>query len=840
MKNIKTTLLSFCLFINSGVFAADGLQTFNTEGGNIVTRSLTSEQQASIDKVTEILVDKQLAGDPPADTEVKKWMDSMESDGRWSDGKYGQMNAAGNTAPNRLVVMAKAYRHPKSGYYMNEHLLERIVAGCTYFADHHPQETGKRDDPNYPGYNWWYDEIGVPQKYMIPLILVKNYADQVQIEYCSKKYLRNMVQRFLGEAKNLTWICEIAIHKGCIENDFAGVKEAFDGIASTLTIVSKQGDEGIKIDGSFHQHHEQIYSGGYGMSITNDISGYMEIAAGTLFDEAYTGERIELFRNMLLQGHRLFGYRNAFDFGTMGRNISRDSKGNRTNIDPLVLRRMIKADPEYAADYEAWIDHIENNAPFPLNINKHFWKSDMMTQHGANYYMSAKIISKRTLGTEMINSENKLGYNLPLGATNILTSGNEYNGGDYGHTGAIYGIWDWTRIPGTTAAQSVDSARLGGYLYGTNSFGGGVSNGVDGVLAYKHDYRGLKAQKAYFFMDDCMVCLGAGITTGGKSPINTSVNQAFFATPTVFGLTDGTIDEQTAVTPLSRLTSFDNTLSWIHHDNVGYIFPEQGKITAGALLQKGNWTNIGTDTSTGSDQGRVFSAYFEHGIAPQDATYQYIIVPDMSLDRFEAFTKDHGFEVAANTKSVQAVKHGNKYAAVFYEGAEVTMDDLKLSAGGPLMVLIDVKGDEYEVSISDPTYRAGRPVSLTLNRKLKGATELPDGTKIELRTPSGDYVGSTMTNVYQEMGGTGIEKNGQEKQITVYPNPVDTELTVEFEAGTFSKIECLSLQGTVLQQLSVQSVECGKTLLMHDYAPGYYLLRLTGHDTVCVKKVLKQ
>lgn len=351
MKNIKTVLLSLCLFTSSGAFAVTNeLLAVGASDTDITTRSLTSEQQVSIDEVSEVLVVKQLVDDPPADTEVKKWMDSMNSDGSWSDGKYGQMNAAGNTAPNRLVVMAKAYRHSKSGYYMNERLLERIVAGCTYFADNHPQETGKRGDP---GYNWWYDEIGVPQKYMIPLLLVKGYANQTQLEYCSKKYLRNMVQRFLGGGKNLTWICEIAIHKGCIENDFAGVKEAFDGIASTFTIVSKQGDEGIKIDGSFHQHHEQIYSGGYGMSITNDISGYMEIAAGTLFDEAYTGDRIELFRNMLLQGHRLFGYRNAFDFGTMGRNISRDSGGNRTNIDPLVLRRMIKADPEYKADYEA-------------------------------------------------------------------------------------------------------------------------------------------------------------------------------------------------------------------------------------------------------------------------------------------------------------------------------------------------------------------------------------------------------------------------------------------------------------------------------------------------------
>lgn len=51
-----------------------------------------------------------------------------------------------------------------------------------------------------------------------------------------------------------------------------------------------------------------------------------------------------------------------------------------------------------------------------------------MVQHGANYYLLAKVISTRTNGTEMLNNENLKGYNLPLGTTNILTSGKEYEG----------------------------------------------------------------------------------------------------------------------------------------------------------------------------------------------------------------------------------------------------------------------------------------------------------------------------------------------------------------------------------------------------------------------------
>ena len=62
----------------------------------------------------------------------------------------------------------------------------------------------------------------------------------------------------------------------------------------------------------------------------------------------------------------------------------------------------------------------------------------------------------------MLNNENLKGYNLPLGATNILTSGKEYEG--------IFPVWNWNKIPGTTAVQHQDSTRLEGYLFGNSNY----------------------------------------------------------------------------------------------------------------------------------------------------------------------------------------------------------------------------------------------------------------------------------------------------------------------------------------------------------------------------------
>lgn len=74
-------------------------------------------------------------------------------------------------------------------------------------------------------------------------------------------------------------------------------------------------------------------------------------------------------------------------------------------------------------------------------------------------------------------------------------------------------------LPGTTAIQQADSAILRGYLFGTNEFAGGASNGKNGVIAYEHDYRGVKAKKAYFFMNDVVLCIGAGIESSAPEEV---------------------------------------------------------------------------------------------------------------------------------------------------------------------------------------------------------------------------------------------------------------------------------------------------------------------------------
>ncbi|NDW11124.1 polysaccharide lyase family 8 super-sandwich domain-containing protein [Dysgonomonas sp. 520] len=782
---------------------------------------LDPDKQDALDIITNKLITKALTGFT-SDTNPTNFFNSMLENGSWSDINYEDKKSGDGWSPathlTRLGTMAVAFRTVTSAWYENAEMLEKIEKGLLYYKAKDP----KADD------NWWYYDIGDPQKYMVPTILLKGYSSYQNLMNISG-YLRDGTTNVAHQGQNLAWIAEIVTYKGCIENDFELTKKSFDKMASILKIVSTQGGEGIKIDGSFHQHHEQLYSGGYGLSVTDYLSASMELATGTLFSQSYTPEKIEIFRNMLLEGHRLLGYRTVMDFGTIGRNISRSGAG--VNISSTVLDRMIVADPEKAEDYQAWKEHL-SGAPTPIEGNKYFWKSDIMTHRGTNYYMSTKIISKRTYGTESLGGENLLGYNLPMGATNILTHGAEYKG--------IFPIWEWNKVPGTTSAQDENAPKMSdGYLIGSNSFGGGVSSRSAGVIAYEHYYKGLNANKAYFMFGDAMLCLGSNIRLNSEVEVSTFINQCFLKGD-VFVSTGGNSSEKIGATTSNSYTN----LRWIHHDNIGYIFPEDADITVKNQRQQGRWLDINSAGTGSMVRGYVFNAWISHGVAPTAGTYQYIVAPDKSLENFQAFAQNHGFVVIRNDNIIQAVRNdiSQKAGIVFHTGGTVDLGNgLTINSNKAILVLIESNGQNYTISVADPKHNE-TSVQLTVNKSLEGVNAVASGdnTIITVDLPADDYKGSTVINEYTDLNYSSIGQNlSGIENITVFPNPVRTGTVVNFGGYTFSKMEIYSLDGKLIRVTPLNPSDNYAEISLDDYSSGTYFLRLVGKDQIITRKILK-
>ena len=553
-------------------------------------------------------------------------------------------------------------------------------------------------------------------------------------------YLKDLTDNAGHQGMNRIWVSAITLHKGCIENDSELIEKGFKGVASTLVIADGQRVEGIKIDNSFHQHRPQLYSGGYGMSFAESTATLMALSANTYFSSIFSADKKKLFSDLLFKGHQLFSYRNAVDFGTIGRNIARP--GAIKGISPLTLDELAIIDAPQASSYLNWKAHLQG-ADFPefYRGNKYFWKSDIMTQHGKDYYLSAKVISRRTNGTEMLNGENLKGYNLPLGATNIMTTGEEYRD--------IFPVWDWTRVPGTTAVMNQAAAVLPWYLFGTNEFAGGISNGQIGAIAYEHSYNGIQAKKAYFFADGEMLCLGAGINAIRTQQVVTSVNQCYSKNE----IRMGQENENVKLEPKDSLKFLNGELlKWVFHDGVGYIFPSGGDIALKNAMQSGSWKAIGAGDSEIISKP-VFSLWLNHGTAPSDDSYAYIVSPNISFEDFKRKAMSQSFTILVNDKHIQTVKYRESYFIIFYGAGTAKLENgLDISSGSEAIVMMEPKNKGFQLSVSDPTHQQDI-IKISINQKLKGqaVSYSKDGlSTIVFDCPEGDYKGSSITRFYEK------------------------------------------------------------------------------------------
>jgi hypothetical protein len=90
------------------------------------------------------------------------------------------------------------------------------------------------------------------------------------------------------------------------------------------------------------------------------------------------------------------------------------------------------------------------------------------------------------------------------------------------------------------------------------------------------------------------------------------------------------------------------------------------------------------------------------------------------------------------------------------------------------------------------------------------------------------------TSVLQMNGIAEINNNAC--NITVYPNPVTDNLTIESPQSAV--IEITNIQGQAIQQLQIKQGKTG--INISDLAKGVYILRLNSNDKTAVTRIVKE
>lgn len=651
------------------------------------------------------------AGNPFVELDGLALVAAMQPDGSWADVTYLDDNLLSWAAARhmtRLHTLARGWYQAQSPWYQHNEVFCAILRGLDYWYDR------KLQNPN-----WWWNEIGLPTSLGETLLCLKGCCDPVYIERAIPALACHQpLFHFTGQ--NLVWVASIQLYQGLLTDDVGLVAQSLNRVGQEIQVFPE--DEGMQPDMSFHQHGKLLYSGGYGQSFVADVGRLLAFTAGTIF--AFPPSQVARFARYVLDGSRWMIRGRTFEPGAIGREITRVGHASTRFVAGLRDLASFEHPRQQEAQASAAIDP---NAGQSIVVgNRYFWCSDLMTQHRPGYYLSVRMTSTRVVNADVAccGGEGRLCHHIAEGATFIMRDGDEYRD--------IYPVWNWRQIPGTTVLQErgdFDPEALRGL--GEHAFAGGASDGQVGCAALDFSRGTLAAKKSWFFFDEGMVALGAGITASGEAPVRTTLNQCHWRGPAyLFGVAQPLAAGEYQLTP--------GAAYW--QDGVTYrILDGTGTLRLGT--QRGAWSDCGVGSSDPLTLA-VMNAGLEHGVNPAGATYAYAVLPDVAESA--AFTDDPArFMILRNDATLQAVWHTveKRGHAVFYAPGTVSFPDgQQIGVDLPCILLYHpLDDDRIAITLAQPEQREGM-VTLTLTG--------PVSSRLSVPLPSREYAGSSMTVIW--------------------------------------------------------------------------------------------
>ncbi|MET7320209.1 polysaccharide lyase family 8 super-sandwich domain-containing protein [Streptomyces sp. NPDC005549] len=623
-------------------------------------------------------------------SEALSYAASLRSDGSWPNVDYADTTSSANGrvwspyhALYRMMAMAHAYRDPEAEGHGRPELIEALNRALLHWDETKPTCT-----------NWWETEIGKSMAMGRVSIFV---GDELGAPAREVAYAHNTGRRDPVGA-NGSWRTENYLYEAVAKRASDDIHQGYVTMSQTVAVDRSGGvKEAVQVDSSFWAHGAQLYSEGYGMALFTIVAAWADVARGTSFD--FSPEDIDAVAFYILDGTRwlirgeigmlYLGYRppNTIDGVT---SYAADF------LEPL--DRMARADEARSAQYTRLADNIRGRSRGNgVTGHKYFWRSEFSSHLRDGYGVLTRINSPRMKGSEYRSTlrpevGNEIAWNAS-GATSIQVTNREYDD--------LVPAFDWSHYPGVTApyakvtsASSPDNA---------GSFTGGVSDGRYGACVLTLDRYGTKGLKSYFCFDDELVVLGTGISSTSAHAVHTTVNQgAARSNATVGGR---------AVRP--GTDSAPVTASWAYNDEIGYVFPEGGPLKVSRKKQRGSW--IGRDPV----ERDAFTLFFDHGTAPEDAGYAYIVLPGATPGRVRAYAARPVVRTLRNDERAQAVTHPRLRLtmAVFHEpGALDLGGGSALLVDQPALVVLDRTGHSPVVSVANPD-RPGLQVSVTLTSR---------------------------------------------------------------------------------------------------------------------------
>ncbi|MGW5635168.1 polysaccharide lyase 8 family protein [Streptomyces sp. NPDC003832] len=662
----------------------------------------------------------------------------------------------------RLGTLAQAYCRPGTGVTGDSALEAAVLTGL----DHLHAQAYSADLARYG--NWYHWQIGVPQALLDLCVLMYDSLtpDRLAAHCAAVDHFvpDSAVAAYTGTSTgaNRVDLCRVLALRGIVGGEAAKVALARDALSPVFPHVTA--GDGLYADGSFVQHTTVPYTGTYGSVLLGGLGLLFALLDGspwavtdpgrqTVFDAVENAWAPFLYNGLVMDG--VSG--RAVSRGLAASDTARVQQDDHLRGHPILAAVLLLGQAASASENARWrglvkgwlqrdhysppmrnrslglsqlarlksvLDDTSVTAVAEPTGHRLFTGMARATHRRPGWAASLSMADRRITYYESGNGENPRGWH--TGAGMLYWWGDSFGNGQY--SDAFWPTVDPGRLPGTTASRKVLADGAGGdwgIALPDVDWVGGTTDGRRAAIGQhlKGLQSTLEARKSWFFLDDTVVCLGAGIRCGDGTAVETVVDNRNLGPA---GDSSFTVDG--VVQPVAP--PWSGTLTgarWAHlAGHGGYVLPG-GATTVRALREArdGRWSDINKDGSTTVLNRAYLTMWVDHGTDPTAGSYVYQLMPGATAARTAERAADTGWlDVLANSERQQGVVVPPLgFTGVNFWSAGTVGE---VVASGPCSVMIDERGDGTAViCVSDPT-RARAGLALTWNRPVDSVLSRPD------------------------------------------------------------------------------------------------------------------
>ncbi len=305
-----------------------------------------------------------------------------------------------------------------------------------------------------------------------------------------------------------------------------------------------------------------------------------------------------------------------------------------------------------------------------------------------NWMVTLKGYNTDVWGSEIYVRDNRYGRYQSYGSVQIMGKGTPVSRAG---SGFVIDGWDWNRLPGTTTIhlpfELLDSPLPGTTMaHSSENFAGASSlQGKNGVFAIKLMERRLKnftpdfvARKSAFCFDNRMVCLGSNINNSNEQyPTETTLYQTEYRGGDTLSV-DG---------------------AWLCDGYDNYYRVAEGTVKHQVAKQQSLH-----EKSRKPTEGIFSSAWIDHGKAPRNGTYQYMVLIQPTAEELKLQTPENCYEVLQHDSVAHIVydKPTGITAYAAFESLAPTTDKLLTAIPAETLLMWQPQEDKIVMSVCDP------------------------------------------------------------------------------------------------------------------------------------------